>query len=385
MPFPPPAPDTCRVLFADSERNADMLYASGVIVPDPFIWLQSDAQTLVIVSPMEANRVRRSAREGTVVITRREAKERCGMDPKSRPSTARLIGHLVQQIGCCRCRVPRDLPLYVADDLRSQGLDLQVDDPFFPQRATKSRAEIEAVREGVQLAEAGLRQALTILGHADILEDGCLSFPGDAGSPLTAEILQGEINAEIARRGGAAAHTITACGVQGADPHLPGTGPLCAGEPIVIDIFPRVNRTGYHGDLTRTVVKGSASSTVRDAFEAVRNAQTAALAAAGPGVPLRNVHNAAAQTIHSAGFPPDLNSSPPRGFIHGTGHGLGLEVHEAPRVSDTDGALEPGNVVTIEPGIYQPEWGGIRLEDVIAITQDGIENLTAADITLEIP
>ncbi len=381
---PPLETDSCRLIVGDSEHNADMLYAVGVMVPDPFVWMRTNSETLVVVSGMEVNRVRATVPSEVTVLSRRDAAKRCGLDPSANPPLTRLLPHLLSQVGCIRCRVPKDFPVYLADALRSPNVEVTVDTPFFPQRASKTHFEIEAVRDAVELAEAGLQHALNILEQSEIRADRRLTWSGDTSAVLTAEVLQGEINAQIARLGGAAGHTITACGVQGADPHLAGTGPLTAGEPIVIDIFPRMNRTGYHGDLTRTVVKGTATERVRAAFRAVYQAQADAINAAGPGIPVRDVHRAAAAAIKNAGFDTDATCSPPHGFIHGTGHGLGLQVHEDPRVSDTDGTLEKGHVITIEPGIYQPEWGGVRLEDVIAVTKDGAVNLTTAKKVLEI-
>ena len=158
-----------------------------------------------------------------------------------------------------------------------------------------------------------------------------------------------------------------------------------AGEPIVLDIFPRVEATGYFGDLTRTVVRGPATEMVRRAFAAVEAAQEAARRTVRAGVPARDIHQAAAAALAAAGFSTDLTADPPVGFIHGLGHGLGLEVHEAPRCNRT--AVKPllaGHVITLEPGLYDPAWGGIRLEDVVAVTETGCDTLTAAPIFLEI-
>lgn len=385
MTTPTSRRDCCRLLYADSERNADMLYACGVIVPDPFLWLRAPGETIVVVSAMEVRRVRESVAEGVFVMSRDEAAARAGLAVKPVPRFADIAAALLKQAECARCVVPADFPLFMGDALRGHGLAVQVEHPFFPKRAVKSSREIDAVRQGVRLAERGLERAMAILREARVRNDGVL-MGGDADAePLTAERLRGEINAEIARFGGTASHTIAAPGRQGADPHCAGNGPIRSNAPIVIDVFPRVDDTGFHGDLTRTVVKGRAPAPVRAAFGAVRRAQEQAIAAVRAGRPVREVHRAAAETIEKAGFSTEVHAAPPHGFIHGTGHGLGLDVHEDPRVSDRDGVLAASNVVTIEPGIYEPEWGGVRLEDVVVVTVGGAENLTSAPIVLEIP
>jgi len=228
-----------------------------------------------------------------------------------------------------------------------------------------------------------LAQAIELLRQARSDSDGILYL---RGQPLTAEALRGEIAAAIARLGGTAAHTIAAPGAQGADPHLVGTGPIRRNEPIVIDIFPRIDATGYFGDLTRTVVKGQAPAIVRRAYDAVAAAQTAALSMVAAGVEASEVNAAAATALETAGFATDCAADPPYGFIHGLGHGLGLEIHEGPRVnSRAELPLEVGNVITIEPGLYYPEWGGVRLEDVVVVRENDCENLTAAPRILELP
>jgi Xaa-Pro aminopeptidase len=163
-------------------------------------------------------------------------------------------------------------------------------------------------------------------------------------------------------------------------PEHHGTGIILAKTPLVIDVFPRVDATGYCGDLTRTVSKGQPDALVARAHQAVAEAQTAAIAAVGPGVMAKDIHAAAVVVLEKHGFKTDAAASPPYGFFHGLGHGLGLDVHELPRLNaSTEEALAPGNVVTIEPGLYYPQWGGVRIEDVVVVTEDGCRNLTEAD------
>jgi Xaa-Pro aminopeptidase len=304
---------------------------------------------------------------------------------KSLAGADKLIAVISERFGVRSWEVPEDFPLGLAERLKAldSGIRLLPQKSLFPERQIKTAAEAEFIRAGVELAEAGLAQALRLLAEAEVNAAGFLCLKGKV---LTAEQLQGAINCRIAELGGVAARTITAPGLQGSDPHQAGSGPLAAGVPIVIDIFPRVSSTGYFGDLTRTVVKGRATPVVRRAFKAVRAAQSAAIKLARPGVKPAELHETAARIMAEAGFETDTAAKPPRGFIHGLGHGLGLEIHEAPRVAPRcEEPLKAGNVITIEPGLYFPEWGGIRLEDVLLITPDGSENFTTADINLESP
>ena len=375
---PPPAG---RLLYAASESSANMLYACGLMIPDPFLCYEIPGETGIVLSPLEVGRAAKEAKAGVRVLSIEQAAAEWSV-PKGRRTTADLVCALARRGGVRHWQVPSDFPYGLAVQLRRRRLVLTPAGDFFPCRAVKSAAEVELVREGVRLAEAGLARALEILREATI-RDRMVVWRGET---LLAETLRGEIDAEISRLGGIAAHTIAAPGVQGADCHACGTGPVAAGQPIVLDIFPRVGRTGYYGDLTRTVVKGKASAVVRRAYETVRDAQAKAIAAVRPGVLGKEVHLVAADAIAGAGFATDVRSVPPRGFFHGTGHGLGLEVHEAPRLSTSgDQALVVGHVVTVEPGVYYPEWGGVRLEDVVAVCEGGCRNLTTAAFELEIP
>ena len=202
---------------------------------------------------------------------------------------------------------------------------------------------------------------------------------------MTAEIIRSVIDSHISSLGGVASNTIVAPGKEGADPHNTGSGPVFAHQPIIIDIFPRVTAHGYHGDLTRTVVKGKASPTVKKAYAAVKKARNLAKKMLKPGISGATVHGQVQKTLEDAGFKTDADAAVPYGFFHTTGHGLGLDVHEYPRISSTDIRYRSGYVLTVEPGLYYPDWGGVRLEDVIVIEKGGCRCLTSVPDILEIP
>ncbi len=373
-----------RLIRGASESCADLLYAVPVMVPDAFTWVQTENEELVIISALEVGRLRQAVSSETRVLSVSEAAREFGLSSASSPSEVQLITALARQKAVDRFDVPADFPLKLADELRAQGVMLQPQSPFCPQRAIKTAAETAAIGEGLRLAEAAIEKAVAILKESEIASDGItLQLRGNV---LTAEYLRGEINAEVARLGGTASHTITAGGKCAADPHNSGSGPLPAHQPIIIDVFPRVDSHGYHGDMTRTLVKGEASELVQRAFKAVCQAQQQARQKLKPGSTYKDVHAAARTVFDQEGFSTETDRRRPQGFIHGVGHGLGLELHEMPHVNSTnEHTVQSGHVLTIEPGLYYPEWGGVRVEDVFEVTDAGAQKLSRAPVFLQIP
>jgi len=214
------------------------------------------------------------------------------------------------------------------------------------------------------------------------------SKPGKAqklewsGTVVTSELLRAEIDTAVLRAGGLPANTIAAGGDQACDPHERGHGPLKANSLIILDIFPRAAATGYYGDLTRTVLRGRASDEQRRLWETVNEGQALALKKMKPGVDGLKLHQEVKQFFTDRGYPTELRDGRQTGFFHGTGHGLGLEIHEHPRFQKT--VFKVGQVITVEPGLYYPGLGGVRIEDVVAITKSGIRMLSRFEKRLEI-
>jgi len=232
------------------------------------------------------------------------------------------------------------------------------------------------------MAEVGMAEAMQALRASRVGKDGRLMYHN---VPLTSEKLRSVIDTAIIQANGLASHTIVAGGKQACDPHEVGYGPLRANEPIILDIFPRSQQTGYFGDITRTVVRGRASEPVRKLYDTVHQGQKVAFKKMRSGVPTRDVHAAVLQLFEAQGYKTGKVKGRMQGFFHGTGHGLGLEIHEPPRTGLTsDGVLKPGQVVTVEPGLYYPEIGGVRLEDVALVTKNSPRNLTRFEKVLEI-
>jgi Xaa-Pro aminopeptidase len=210
------------------------------------------------------------------------------------------------------------------------------------------------------------------------MKDGVLHYNG---IPLTAERLRTEIDSILMREGMEPGTPIVAAGPGAADPHFTGSGPIREGEAIVMDVFPRSKESRYFADMTRTVVKGKPSDELRSMYDAVLRAQERALSMIRPGVNGREIHEAVEAIFAEEGF---AGEGPGPRYIHGTGHGVGLDIHEGPGLSTQDVNLAEGDVVTVEPGLYDPAVGGVRIEDLVVVTADGNRNLTRFPKSFEV-
>jgi Xaa-Pro aminopeptidase len=358
------------------------LYAVGAFLPDPFIYLRVDGRAHLVVGDLERDRVRAQAPHCRV-LSLQQLVARVRKAGARRPTTAAVIRELLRQRRLKRLFVPAGFPHGLARQLRQLGVRVKLPPgPVFPQREVKSLDEVKKISAALMMAEVGLSEAIQVLKHCKIGRNGRLIHHS---LPLRAEKLQAVINIAILQAGGVPGRTIVAGGRQACDPHETGRGVLRANEPIVIDIFPRSQKTGYHGDITRTVVRGRASEAVRQMYQTVQGAQELGLAGLADGTPAAKVHEAVAGFIQRRGYKTGRQNGHMTGFFHGTGHGLGLEVHEAPRLNAlSDDVLAAGNVVTIEPGLYYPAHGGVRLEDVALVTTNGARNLTKFEKVLEV-
>lgn len=367
-------------MVAASESNADMLHATGFRAPDPFAWLAWKNRSALLLSDLEIDRARTEAGQHEVAAySEWEAKARSNR--RKRPAYARVLACYLDSVGVSKVSVPSDFPLGIARQLKKRGISVRpVEGSFLPSREHKSSGEIAALRAAASTAESGMQRAHDILKAATIRKDGKLKW---AGRPLTAEILRMEIQLAIVREGGEAkGDAIVACGEQACDPHARGSGPLLAHSLLILDLFPRHSRSGYFGDITRTVVRGQATEAQRTLWHLCLKAQTHALAAIKPGADGSSIQEAAKEFFRKAGYPDEIHEGRWRGFFHGLGHGLGLEIHEEPRLGGT--VLKSGHVVTVEPGLYWPGVGGVRHEDVVAVTSRGKSLLTKFPKILEL-
>ncbi len=373
------------VVIGAPEHDATAYHLSGFLAPDPVIYVRVGGEAgegYLIVSSMEYGRAKRDARATEVLSFDELDVMNLARELKSGGrALAAATANLLERLGAANSpvAVPPSLGVVYADELRARGLTVTPDAKLFAGlRRQKTEEEISHIERTQRAVEEACAHAVGILREAEVSSDGTLKY---AGEPLTSEYLRSEIDVELLRRGCVAEGTITAGGAQAADPHERGHGPLKAGESIILDIFPADKTSRYYADMTRTFVKGEPDEELRKMYDAVLESQEAALAIIGPGVNGRDVHKKVSDVLHEAGYETLVHDQKPgeplqKGFIHGTGHGVGLEIHEAPRVSVADEKLVPGDVVTIEPGLYYPEIGGVRIEDLVVVTEDGCRNLT---------
>src|SRR2546423_10891671 len=261
--------------------------------------------------------------------------------------------------------VPASFPLGFAQELEASKIKLRTTNGlFWPEREAKTDEELKLMRRALQITEGGMARSMEVLAA---------SKPGAAkkliwsAKTLRSEVLRAEIDSAILRAGGLPANTIVAGGDQACDPHERGSGPLKADSLIILDIFPRDAKSGYFGDMTRTVVRGRASEEQRKLWQTVREGQEMALKKMKPGIDGLNLHNEVKRFFTDRGFPTEVRDGRQVGFFHGTGHGLGLEIHEYPRFQKT--VFKVGQVLTVEPGLYYPGVGGARIEDVVVVTK----------------
>ncbi len=370
-------------LLDASSEESDQLYLSGFDAPDPFVTLYTPDGTHLLVSGLEYGRATDESRADSVARLSEYGYQEKVAEYGRTEGKHRAVAEFVADHGVESVAAPERFPLGTADDLREQGISVEVldEDALAEIRAVKTDDEIDHVHAAQQANEEAMRAAEELI-EAAAVEDGVLYHDGEE---LTSERVKEEIEVTLLRHGCALDETIVACGADAAGPHNRGSGPLEANETIVIDIFPRDKATKYHGDMTRTFVKGEAGDEVRRRYDDTYDAFEAALDAVEPGATGEEVHDAVCDLYEERGYD-TLRSDPSAetGFIHSTGHGIGLDVHEEPSVSPDGGELKPGHVITIEPGLYDPEVGGIRIEDLVVVTDEGYENLTDYPIQLEL-
>jgi Xaa-Pro aminopeptidase len=368
-----------RLIVAASETDPDILYVTKFWAPDPFIFLERDGKSTLVLSDLEIDRGRKQAKADEFISFNQLEREMQGKSKKA-PPYEKVLAHFLRKRGVRSTIVPANFPLGYAQELAADKIRVQATNGlFWPERETKSENEIEMIGGALRITEKGLKRAIEVLKASKPGPGKRLRW---SDKTLTSEMLRAEIDSTILRAGGIPTGTIVAGGDQACDPHERGFGPLYANSLIILDVFPRDAKTGYFGDMTRTVLRGRATEAQRKLWEAVKAGQALALKRIKAGVDGMTIHEAIQELFAKRGFPTEVRKGKNVGFFHGTGHGLGLEIHEYPRLQKV--TLKDRQVLTVEPGLYYPGLGGARQEDVVVVTKTGCKILSRFPKQLEI-
>ena len=369
------------LLYAASEGDANMLYATGFFVPDPFVFFEHRNRRHIVMSDLEVDRAKKQAHADRVLSLSLYQKKLRKLG-KAPAAIIDIVDLIFRERGIRSLIVPANFSALLLDQLRAKGYSVQIKrDPFWPQRETKNNLEVKQITESLRIARLGLEAGIRMLKRTKSKRDGYLYLNGRR---LTSEMLKTAVNTTIMAQGWLPSHTIISSGNQCVDPHHEGTGPIRANTSIIFDIFPRSQHNGYFGDLSRTVVRGRASEKLKEIYATVQAGQQIGYEQIRDGVNGKEVHQNILNLFAARGFPTGRIKGRMQGFFHGTGHGLGLDIHEPPRIAPVDAILRTGHVVTVEPGLYYMGVGGVRLEDVVVVKPKGNRNLTDCPQFLEI-
>ena len=369
-----------QFIYDSPEKNADLYYATRFWAPDPLLFFKYRGRKFLVAKDLEIDRARRQAQVDRVLswseyTARAERK-------KKQPRPVDIMHEVFIDHGIRHVVAPGDTSFTLVDALRKKGYRVEVGpSPFFPRRLVKSAQELKNIRASQKTVFAAMRMAHDVLAVSRIKGNRLIYRQGQ----LTSERLRTMINVFLLERGFVAADTIVACGRHAVDPHDVGSGSLMPHKSIIIDVFPKSTKTYYYGDATRTFCRGRAPDALKKMYAVVRRGQRLGIEMVRAGINGRKIHNAILKFFEGKGYPTGEKRGRQQGFFHGTGHGIGLELHEGPTcIHRTPYILRAGNVLSVEPGLYYSNIGGVRIEDLIVVTRRGCEILGNFPRQLEI-
>ncbi len=374
------------ILFHADAHDPDMLYFSRFSAFDPYLAFSFGGKKIGISHSMEYQRMLTDSDFDEVLLlneVQADAAKRFKVSDYRKTSLSQQVQQVAKRYGIKEFRVSSRFPAGLAFELHAAGLKIspESDGELFPERVIKSANEIEALRKGNAASAAGFKAVRKALTESKI-KGNTLIYQGRV---LTSERLRELISIAALEQGAIALHTIAAGGDQACDCHNAGSGPIRPNELIVVDIFPRRPSDGYWGDMTRTFLKGKASDAQKKLVRSVKKAHGLSLELIKPGVSGGKVHNAIQAFFDKEGYVTERDCPEPKGFFHGLGHGIGLEVHESPFMRATaDFKFKAGMAVTVEPGLYYKGLGGVRIEDTIHVTPGGNELISSSSYQWEI-
>jgi len=370
--------DRAILIIDSSERNSDLYYATKFKVPDPVMYIEYRGESFLILNDLEVDRGKKEAKV-TQVIAVSEYKDRLKY---AKDKNFLLLDLILKEKGIKKLLVSDNFGAYYYKKLLNNGYDIEIKrGSLYESRIIKTQEEKNHIFRVMKDIDEAFQKAVNVLKESTI-EGEFLRYNDEL---LTSEYLKKVINVHLMTKNTVSYGLIVASKDQTVDPHNDGSGYIYANEPIIFDIFPRSLDSLYFGDQTRTIVKGKASEKIKDIWQTVYEGQKIGIEMLKEGVNAADIHNKILDYFNSKGYKTGLINGRMQGFFHGTGHGVGLDIHEAPRINkENNQILKEGMVVTIEPGLYYEGIGGVRIEDTLFITQNGYENLSVTPKFLEV-
>ncbi len=360
-----------KLLYCDSETDSNLYYATQFLVPDPVLFIEHRGKKYLLLNDLEIDRGKKEATVD-VVLSLSELEQAFRKKNNRAGTMPELIALCLKKLKCKNLLLPRTFPAFYADHLKRLGFKMTFgEDPFYQERILKTAEEKKFITQTQSINGKAIEQAYQVLRDSRIKG----KYIYYQNQKLTSEKLKEVMEVFLLRNGCLGQNTIIASGNQAVDPHCRGTGPLLANSLIIIDTFPRNLKNRYHGDMTRTTIKGRGTDAMRKQWQAVYQGQTWGIKQAKADINGKSIHEGIQKQFEDQGYQTGVIKGRMQGFFHGTGHGIGLDIHEAPRVAKRDHILKVRDVVTIEPGLYYHGIGGVRIEDIVYIHQNRAEVL----------
>lgn len=366
-----------RLIYSASEYDSDLYYATGFSAPDPFLFVELNNKKFIFLSDLEYERGKKEAKVDEVVRTAPLFEQL--KKTKEKPTISDLLLVWLEEKNIKKdsisVEVPFNFPAYFYKTLVDSFKNVQIkSNPLYiQQRMKKSSQEVEYIKEILKVTAGAFEIVEKYLKQSTIRGE----FLYYQGQKLTSEFIRSKINEYLIQNDAFAFSTIIASGEQGCEPHNTGSGPIYAHKTLIVDIYPRSLKTRYFGDMTRTFIKGEVSDAVLKLYETVKKAQEMGISMVKSGVDGSAIHNTIVKFFEDNGYKTGELNGKLQGFIHTTGHGLGLDIHEPPRIGPAGQILEEDYVVTVEPGLYYYDIGAVRIEDVILIRKEKSEVLSS--------
>jgi Xaa-Pro aminopeptidase len=366
------------LMYADTTRSAELRNEVPHTVHDPFLYIEHEGRKYTVLRSLEVARMSEVPGMTALPLEDFGLDELVASGLSGEDAALEIALRACRSLGVTEAVVPPAFPIRHADHLRAGGVELTVDaEAFTARRRVKSAAQLAGIKRAQTAAEAAVASVAAALHAADADGDGGLVLDG---APLTCERLKEGVALAFLRNGCGGDDVIVAHGPQTCIGHHSGSGQVFTGEPVTVDLCPRDPETGCYTDITRTFVHGEVDDELRLYYGLVKDSIERVHAAIRPGLPVRELHRISCAPFEDAGQPTRLSKQPGQvldeGFFHSLGHGVGLEIHEAPHLDQNDDVLVAGDVIAVEPGCYRQGFGGVRLEDLVLVTEDGGELLT---------